>query len=80
MPSTFCASRILCDGMNPWPDVSRFGSPAAGARPILDEPGSGTGPPPAAAARAEALFETIGIGLILLIVLSALWILIRGRL
>lgn len=79
MPSTFC-SRARCDGMLPWPDMSRFGIPAAGARPFLDDTGSETGPPPAATARAEALFETIGTGLVLLIVLSALWILIRGRL
>lgn len=52
---------------------------AAGGRPILEE-GGDTGPPPAGAARAEMIFEVMGTGLIGLIVLAALWILIRKRL
>ncbi len=51
---------------------------AAGGRPFQDSTDE-TGPPPAAAARAEVVFESIGIGLIFLIALTALWILIRHR-
>jgi hypothetical protein len=52
---------------------------AAGERPILEE-GTETGPPAAATDRAEAIFETMGIALVLLIVLAAAWILIRKQL
>jgi hypothetical protein len=52
---------------------------AAGERPILEE-GTETGPPAAATHRAEAIFETMGIALVLLIVLAAAWILIRKQL
>ncbi|WP_414472447.1 hypothetical protein [Microvirga sp. M2] len=51
---------------------------ALGRRPILDQ-GADLGPPPAAEQRAETVFETTGIILVLLIVLGAAWILIRGR-
>jgi len=50
-----------------------------GQRPALDD-GAETGPPPAAANRAETVFETTGMVLVLLIVVSAAWILIRRRL
>jgi hypothetical protein len=52
---------------------------ALGQRPILDET-TEVGPPPAAMDRAQAIFEVVGSGLILLIVLSCAWILIRKRL
>ncbi len=44
-------------------------------------PGSegGTDAPPPGEARMEALFETVGIGLMLVIVVAAAWILIRQR-
>ncbi|MEZ0172559.1 hypothetical protein [Microvirga sp. TS319] len=51
---------------------------ALGRRPILDQ-GADLGPPPAAEQRAETVFETTGIILVLLIVLGAAWILIRRR-
>ncbi|MBB4038752.1 hypothetical protein GGR34_000381 [Microvirga flocculans] len=35
--------------------------------------------PPAAESRAEAVFTTVGLFLVLAIVLSALWILLRAR-
>ncbi|KLK94026.1 hypothetical protein AA309_06095 [Microvirga vignae] len=50
-----------------------------GQRPALAE-GAEMGPPPAATERAETVFETMGLILVLLIVLAAVWILIRKRL
>ncbi|PVE24993.1 hypothetical protein DC522_07170 [Microvirga sp. KLBC 81] len=50
-----------------------------GQRPALAE-GTEIGPPPAATERAEMVFETMGLVLVLLIVLAAVWILIRKRL
>lgn len=49
-----------------------------GQRPALDE-GTEISPPPAATERAETVFETMGLILVLLIVLAAAWILIRNR-
>lgn len=50
-----------------------------GQRPALDE-GTEIAPPPAATERAETVFETMGLILVLLIVLAAAWILIRKQL
>jgi len=47
-------------------------------RPILDE-SADIGPPPAAEQRAQTVFETTGIVLVLGIVLAAAWILFRRR-
>jgi hypothetical protein len=52
---------------------------ALGRRPALDE-GTEAGPPPAAIERAQTVFETTGIALVFLIVVSAVWILVRNRL
>jgi len=52
---------------------------ALGRQPPLEE-GAETRPPPAAVSRAETVFETTGLILVLLIVLAALWILVRKRL
>ncbi|HZH09497.1 MAG TPA: hypothetical protein VEZ24_03945 [Microvirga sp.] len=52
---------------------------ALGQRPVLDE-GTELGPPPAAQDRAQAVFETTGIILILVIILGGVWLLIRRRL
>jgi hypothetical protein len=49
-----------------------------GRRPDLDE-GGDVGLPPAAEQRAQTVFETAGIILILLIALAGAWILIRRR-
>ncbi|WP_230532511.1 hypothetical protein [Microvirga roseola] len=56
-----------------------LGLEAAGRRPATEENGNGVMLPPAGASRAEALFSAVGIALIVAIVLSALWILIRRR-
>jgi hypothetical protein len=52
---------------------------ALGQRPALDE-GTESGPPPAAIERAQTVFETTGMVLVILIVVSAVWILVRNRL
>jgi hypothetical protein len=52
---------------------------ALGRRPDLDE-GTDMGLPPAAEQRAQTVFETVGIILVLLIALASVWILIRRRL
>ncbi|GEO15191.1 hypothetical protein [Microvirga aerophila] len=48
---------------------------AAVAQPLIQD----TGPPPAAAARAERIFEYTGIALLLVIIVSVVMILIRQR-
>ena len=49
-----------------------------GQSPVLGE-GKEISPPPAATERAETVFETMGLILVLLIVLATAWILIRNR-
>jgi hypothetical protein len=80
MPSTPLAPDVLYPGPA-FPDgpSGLRTAKALAQRPPLDE-GTETGPPAAAADRAELVFETTGIVLILLIVLAAVWILIRKRL
>ena len=76
MPSTPLAPDVLPST----PDRS-WGVPvlkALGRRPDLDE-GADMGLPPAAEQRAQTVFETAGIILVLLIALAGAWILIRRR-
>lgn len=76
MPPDILAN-VLAPGVLPSvPDVPV--PRALGRRPILDE-GAEMGPPPAAEQRAQAVFETTGMFLVLVIVLAAAWILIRNR-
>ena len=53
---------------------------AAAERFFTFEEADGATLPPAGASRAETVFTTVGIVLLLAIGLSALWILLRGRL
>jgi hypothetical protein len=77
MSSNLSASRISHVLLVSGNEGSDLVVQAAGSLPgIPDE----AGPSPAAANRAETLFESMGMGLMLLILLSAIWILIRKRL
>ena len=76
MPPTFPAHGVLLGARtSPGEIVGQPASKAAVAQPFVQD----TGPPPAAASRAEQIFEYTGMALILVIVVSALMILIRGR-
>ncbi|QFU14855.1 hypothetical protein [Microvirga thermotolerans] len=65
-------ARLLPEG--PW----RFAPSAAGSRSVLDRAGDAP-PPPAAAERAQTAFEAVGLFLLVLIGLAAVWIMVRGR-
>lgn len=79
MPATLPAIRMPCDATPFRQDACGTVIEVAGVRPVWEEPGGESGPPPAASARAEAVFEAIGTFLMALIVLTAIWILIRSR-
>ena len=59
-----------------WPESSPVSTGSAGSPPGSE---GGTDAQPPGEARMEALFETVGIGLMLVIVAAAAWILIRQR-
>ncbi|RDI62398.1 hypothetical protein [Microvirga subterranea] len=59
-----------------WPEISPVLTGSAGSPPGSE---GGTDAPPPGEARMEALFETVGIGLMLVIAVAAAWILIRQR-
>jgi len=52
---------------------------AAGGQAFLQDEGNGMSLPPAGASRAETLFSVVGITLLLLLALSAVWILFNQR-
>jgi hypothetical protein len=62
-------------GYVPGPSTLR----AAAERSLIPAETDGLALPPAGASRAETLFTTVGMTLMLAIGLSALWILLRGR-
>lgn len=68
----------LSELLIPWPEGSSPVMRAAGTPPGGE--GGGTLAPPPGAARMESLFEAVGIGLMVAIVVGAAWILIRQRL
>lgn len=66
----------LADLLILWPESSPVLTGSAGTPPGSES----TDAPPPGEARMEALFESVGIGLMLVIVVAAAWILIRQRL
>jgi hypothetical protein len=71
-------SRILPELLIPSPEGSLLRADSAGTPPG-SEGGRGINAPPPGEARMEALFEAVGMGLMLAIVVAAAWILIRHR-
>jgi len=76
MPSIVLAPGVLPSVPGRFSDVPVL--KALGRRPDLNQ-GADMGPPPAAEQRAQTVFETTGMFLVLMIVLAAAWILIRNR-
>jgi hypothetical protein len=71
-------SRALPKLLIPSPDGSPLRTGSAGTPPG-SEGGQGMNAPPPGEARMEALFEAVGMSLMLAIVVAAAWILIRHR-
>ena len=77
MPPSLAVSRVLSDSpILSW-EVPGLSAQTTGAPLSGDD--QGTRPPPPGEARTESLFAYVGMGLSLLIVIAAVWILIRRR-
>ncbi|MBZ6077169.1 hypothetical protein [Microvirga puerhi] len=81
MPSTisFDLDLGLCDAFPPRQGTCHVALRAAGSRTVLEE-GPEANSPPAGTARMQTAFEWMGFALMALIMGTAVWILIRGRL